>query len=44
MGSDDDTIIIRKKITAALTAPASLKRWQVLALAVACFVAGALLL
>lgn len=42
MGSDDDTIIIRRKITAALTAPASLKRWHILAIAAACFIAGLL--
>lgn len=41
MGSDDDTIIIRKRIAAALNAPASMKRWHVLAIAVVMFIAGA---
>lgn len=41
--SDDDTIIIRKKLKAVLTAPASVKRWHLVALALACFVAGALI-
>jgi hypothetical protein len=45
MSGDDDTIIIRggKKIAAALTKPVtSLKRWHVVAIAVAAFILGKL--
>ncbi len=42
MGSDDDTIIIRGKVSKFLSAPvASAKRWHVGAYLVACFLLGA---
>lgn len=43
MPPDDDDVIIRHKLVQALTKPVtSLKRWHVLAIALAAFVAGLL--
>lgn len=42
MPPDDDDVIIRKKITAALTKPVfSVKRWHLAAIALVAFVLGA---